>query len=167
MWYFITVQTFHLALLQKILNRLTQSFQCVFFSASNCYFVQKWITIYLYEIFTMMKFSNRIFFICISTKKEAILKKITVINQTLKSYKDMYIIQETREEKKIPLDLWSLHSMIGSHHLGRVISLQPIATRHFLLIRLSVAYTHNFATRPLSNRKSIDASWLILWRWSG
>lgn len=73
---------------------------CVIFSASNCYFVQKWITIYLYEVFTMMKFSNRIFFICISTKKEAILKKITVINQTLKSYKDIYIIQETREEKK-------------------------------------------------------------------
>lgn len=133
---------------KNILNRLTQSFQCVlFFSASNCYFVQKWTTIYLYEIFTMMKFSNRILFYLHFNKERSYLKKITVINQTLKSYKDMYIIQETREEENIPLDLWSLHSMIGSHHVGRVISLQPIATRHFLLIRLSVAYTHNFANQ--------------------
>lgn len=34
---------------------------------------------------------------------------MTVINQTLKPYKDMYIIQDTREEKKIPLDLCELY----------------------------------------------------------
>lgn len=147
MWYFITVQTFHLALLQKILNRLTQSFQCVFFSASNCYFVQKWTTIYLYEIFTMMKFSNRIFFYLHFNKERSYLKKDYCNKSNTQIIKRHVYNPRDERRRKIPLDLWSSHSMIGSHHLGRVISLQPIATRHFLLIWPSVAYTHNLANQ--------------------
>lgn len=120
MWYFITVQTFHLALLQKkILNRLTQSFQCVLF------FPPVIVTSFKSEQLSICTkylqwWNFRIgFFLYLHFNKErSYLKKVTVINQTLKSYKDMFIIQETSEEKKIPLDLWSLHSMIGSHHVG-------------------------------------------------